>query len=71
MNEILARLGALQFTVIGQGRSAASQKLIRDVAPSFRRWQGIDQTNDPDSIFEQPIFKIVALCRRLLRAPSK
>ena len=67
MNEVLASLRALQFTVIRQRRRSASKKLISDMSTSLCRRERIDEPNDPDRILEQPFFEIVARLAALFR----
>ena len=70
VNEILARFCALQLPMIRERRSSAAQQLIRDVSPRRRRRQRINQPNDPNRIFQQPLLQIkVFFARQSPRVP--
>ena len=65
VDEILARLCALQLSMVRQWRSAAAQELIRDMPPSAGSRESINKPDNSDGIIEKSLLKIVAnLARR-------
>ena len=69
VDEIFARLRALEFAVICERRSAAAEQLIRDMPASSRGWKCIDEADDSHRVLKQSFFEIVALLRRRPRLP--
>ena len=72
VDEILARLRALQLAMVGQRRRAATQKLIRYMSGGSGCWQRIHQPDNSYRILEQAFFKIISLPVRWSRGlPSQ
>jgi hypothetical protein len=58
VNEISAGFRALQLAMICEWRCSTSEKLICHMPPRPRSRQRIDQSNNPNRVLQQPLFKV-------------
>ena len=72
VNEILARLCALEFTMIRQRRSAAVAAIDpRHAVPALVAGNASDKSNDSDRVFEQIVLQDRSVSPTMARFPPE
>ena len=60
MNEVFARLGCFYLAVVAIRRSAAAEKLARNMVARSCIRKRINQSNNPRTKFEKSLFEVEA-----------